>query len=101
MVEPTNRQHTRDWFALGCGLLGIWELLRAADSVMFAFNVINGWYRTNTTYTFAGEMLFTIGHFLLGLSLLASATKLAAFWYPDLPSDDKVAEQKESETKTI
>src|SRR5439155_5722917 len=32
MVNLANRQHIRDWFALGCGLFGIWELLRAADT---------------------------------------------------------------------
>jgi hypothetical protein len=92
----TNRQHIRDWFALGCGLFGIWELLRAADSVMAAFNLINGWYRS-PAYTFAGQMLYTIGHFFLGLSLLASATKLAAFWYPDT-ANDKPSDQNDSDS---
>jgi hypothetical protein len=78
MVNTTNRQHIRDWFALGCGLLGIWELLRAADYVISAFDIINGFWRT-TTITFAGNMVHAICLFFLGLALLASGTKLAAF----------------------
>jgi|ERR1043166_5961508 hypothetical protein len=93
-----SRQHIRDWFALGCGLFGIWQLLRAADSMMFAFQLINGWYRT-TAYTFAGEMLYAVGHFFLGLSLLASATKLATFWYPDTPNK-KASDQNDSHSNT-
>ena len=89
-----NRQRIRDWFALGCGLFGIWQLLRAADSVMFAFQLTCGWYRT-TAYTFAGETVYAIGHFFLGLSLLASATKLAAFWYPDT-ANKKGSDQNDS-----
>src|SRR5439155_7482102 len=45
MVNLANRQHIRNWFALGCGLFGIWELLRAADYAMGAFDIITGWYR--------------------------------------------------------
>ena len=93
-----NKQHIRDWFALGCGLFGIWELLRAVDSLILAFNLINGWYRS-TGYTFPGEMLYAIGHFFLGLALLASATKLAAFWYPDT-GHDKASDQNDSDSKT-
>jgi hypothetical protein len=93
-----NKQHLRDWFAVGCGLFGIWELLRAVESVIFAFNLVNGWYRS-TTYTFAGEMLFAIAHFFLGLSLLASAKKLAAFWYPDM-AKDKASDQNNSDCNT-
>ena len=93
-----NRQHIRDWFAVGCGLFGIWELLRAAYSGMLASDIINGWYRT-TGYTFAGEMLFTIGHFFLGLWLLASARKLAAFWYPDT-ANDNASDQNASDSNT-
>ena len=91
-----NKQHIRDWFTLGCGLFGIWELLRAADAVMAAFNIINGFYRS-PAYTFAGEMLYAIGHFFLGLLLLGSATKLAAFWYPDA-TDDKASDQNDSDS---
>src|ERR1043166_3630488 len=96
-----SRQHIRDWFALGCGLFGIWQLLRAADSMMFAFQLINGWYRT-TAYTFAGEMLYAVGHFFLGLSLLASETSLAPFWYQD-PPKKKASEKNFSlpNTKTF
>src|SRR5437867_12587788 len=48
MVNLANRQHIRDWFALGCGLFGIWESLRAADYAMGAFDIITGWYRPPT-----------------------------------------------------
>jgi hypothetical protein len=64
MVNSANRQHIRDWFALGCGLFGIWELLRTADSIKTAFDIINGWYRT-TGGMFAGAMLHAIGYFFL------------------------------------
>ena len=93
-----NKRHIIDWFALGCSLFGIWELLRAVESVIFAFNLLNGWYRSNA-YTFAGEMLFAIAHIFLGLSLLATATKLAAFWYPDTASD-KAPDEDNSDSNT-
>src|SRR5436190_3784466 len=54
MVNLANRQHIRNWFALGCGLFGIWELLRAADYAMGAFDIVTGWYRPPTGTTFAG-----------------------------------------------
>ena len=44
-------------------------------------------------------MLHTIGHFFLGLSLLASATKLAAFWYPDT-ANDKTSDENDSDSNT-
>jgi hypothetical protein len=100
-MNSANRQHIRDWFAVGCGLFGIWEVLRAADSLMFAFDLINGWYSPSrpTGYTVAGEVLYAIGHFFLGLALLASATKLAAFWYPDT-ANDKGSNEDDSDSNT-
>ncbi len=99
MVNLANRQHIRDWFAPGCGLFGIWELLRAADYVMGAFDIITGWYRPPTGTTFAGAVLHILGHFFLALWLLGSATKLAAFWYPDT-ANDKVSDKNDSKTTT-
>ena len=99
MVNLANRQHIRDWFAPGCGLFGIWESLRAADYVMGAFDNITGWYRPPTGTTFAGAVLHILGHFFLALWLLGSATKLAAFWYPDT-ANDKVSDKNDSKTTT-
>src|SRR5947199_8289723 len=65
MVNLANRQHIRNWFALGCGLFGIWELLRAADYAMGAFDIITGWYRPPAGTTFAGAVLHILGHFFL------------------------------------
>jgi len=45
MAKPTNRQHIRDWFALGCGLFGSWELLLAAHWVIRALDIMTGLYR--------------------------------------------------------
>ena len=94
-----NRQRIRDWFALGCGLFGIWELLRAADYAMGAFDIVTGWYRPPTGTTFAGGVLHILGHFFLALWLLGSATKLAAFWYPDT-ANDNVSDKNDSDSKT-
>ena|SRR5206468_12919831 len=99
MVNLANRQHIRDWFALGCGLFGIWELLRAADYAMGAFDIVTGWYRPPTGTTFAGGVLHILGHFFLALWLLGSATKLAAFWYPDT-ANDNVSDKNDSDSKT-
>jgi len=98
MAKPTNRQHIRDWFALGCGLFGIWELLLAAHWGIRAVGIMTRLYRS-TSPTLPGAMLHAFCHGFLALWLLASATKLAAFWYPDVPSDDKVADEKESATE--
>ena len=99
MVNLANRQHIRNWFALGCGLFGIWELLRAVDYAMGAFDIITGWYRPPTGTTFAGAVLQILGHFFLALWLLGSATKLAAFWYPDT-ANDNVSDKNDSDSKT-
>ena len=99
MVNLANRQHIRNWFALGCGLFGIWELLRAADYAMGAFDIVTGWYRPPTGTTFAGGVLHILGHFFLALWLLGSATKLAAFWYPDT-ANDNVSDKNDSDSKT-
>jgi hypothetical protein len=101
MVNLANRQHIRDWFALGCGLFGIWELLRAADWGISAFDIMTGLYRPTTASTLSGAMVHAVAHVFLAVWLLASATKLAAFWYPDTPPDDKGSSEKESDTKTI
>jgi hypothetical protein len=102
MAKPTDKQHIRDWFALGCGLFGIWELLLAAHWMISALDIMTGLYRsTSPGTTLPGAMVNAVCHGFLALWLLASARKLAAFWYPDMPSDDKVADEKESETKTI
>ena len=95
MANSANRQQIRDLFDLGCGLLGIWELLRAADYAMSAFDIISGFYRSREI-TFAGNMVHAIGLFFLGLALLGSGTKLAAFWFPDTPND-KVPDEKDSD----
>jgi len=84
---------------LGCGLFGIWELLRAADYAMGAFDIVTGWYRPPTGTTFAGAVLHILGHFFLALWLLGSATKLAAFWYPDT-ANDNVSDKNDSDSKT-
>jgi len=84
---------------LGCGLFGIWELLRAADYAMGAFDIVTGWYRPPTGTTFAGGVLHILGHFFLALWLLGSATKLAAFWYPDT-ANDNVSDKNDSDSKT-
>ncbi len=99
MVNLANRQHIRNWFALGCGLFGIWELLRAVDYAMGAFDIITGWYRPPIGTTFAGAVLQILGHFFLALWLLGSATKLAAFWYPDT-ANDNVSDKNDSDSKT-
>ena len=82
MVNLTNRQHIIDWFAVGCRLFGIWELLRAADWVMSAFDIMTGLYRPTTGIALSGAMVHAVARVFLALWLLASARKLAAFWYP-------------------
>jgi hypothetical protein len=101
MLKLADRQHIRDWFVLGCGLFGIWELLRAADWVISAFDIMTGLYRPTTGTTLPGAMVHALCHAFLALWLLASATKLAAFWYPDMPPDDKVSDERESDAKNI
>jgi hypothetical protein len=80
MVNLTNRQHIRDWFALGYGLFGIWELLRAADWGISASDIMTGLYWPTTGSTRSGAMVHAVAHVFLALWLLASATKLATFW---------------------
>jgi hypothetical protein len=101
MVNLTNRQHIRDWFAFGSGLFGIWELLRAADWVISAVDIMTGLYRPTTGITLSGAMVHAVARVFLALWLLASARKLVTFWYPDTPPDDKGSSEKESDTKTI
>ena len=66
---------------------------------MGAFDIVTGWYRPPTGTTFAGAVLHILGHFFLALWLLGSATKLAAFWYPDT-ANDNVSDKNDSDSKT-
>src|SRR5882724_7511960 len=100
MVNSPDRQRIREWFILGCGLIGILQLLRAAEYVMTAFDISIGYYRPAAGSTFGGAMLHTFGHFFLALWLMGGAPKIAAFFYPDKPPDTKQSDEHASGSDT-
>jgi hypothetical protein len=85
---------------LACRILGMWELLYAANYVMTAFDMSAGLYRATSGYTFGGAMVHTFGHFFLAAWLLKGAPKIADFFYPEPPSGKETSDDKPSSSDT-
>src|SRR3954470_3067473 len=100
MLSP-DRARVREWFALACRILGMWQLVVAASYVMTAFDMSSGLFKPPTLagYTFGGTMVHVFGHFLLAAWLLKMGPSIALFFYPE-PPEERTRGDKSSDSAT-
>jgi hypothetical protein len=88
-----------DWFKLACRILGLWWLLETAGYGISIFNIATGFARIPTGYSLMSYLVQTIGSFVVGIVLLAGASIIADFFYPD--SDTNTQSKKHPDDSDI
>ena len=100
MATSGDKIPAKEWFALGCRLFGMWQLLVAATYVISAFNVAAKFYPPGSSlgYSFGAYMVHVFAHFFLAAWLLKGAPKIADFFYAPPRSEEKTPDEKPSDS---
>jgi hypothetical protein len=77
----------KELFLVGVRLLGVWNLLNAADEAVYYFDKVKG-YSNNTMYSETAMMVHAIVYLVIGLVLLFLSREIAGFfaWPEDVPA---------------
>jgi hypothetical protein len=91
--KPPHTMKSKELFTLACRVLGIWQLIEAAEYALTALNIGAGLAAAPASYTFTSYVVQTTGSFFLGLGLLLGAPIIAYFFYPDSSTDETTKEK--------
>ena len=101
MAEPTTMR-PNDWFKLACRVLGLWWLLEAAGYAVSIVNIAAGFAKLPRDYSVMSYIVQMFGSFLVGLVLVAGASIIADFFYPDSSREKQTKKDaNDSDTSAI
>jgi hypothetical protein len=85
--------NSKQLFILACRVLGVWELMAAAEYALTAFNIGAGFAAAPASYKFASYVVQTTGTFFIALGLLIGAPIIAYLFYPDSSTDESTKQE--------